>query len=280
MSTSFSTITPGNFELSPCRVTYKGVDLGATDKVTVKIEEKLSPLKADQLGDTIIDNVVSGFKVTIETALDEVQLKANWKVVFPAHKLVTQNGNTMMYFDSQVGQHMAALGGPLILHPLSKTNSDKSTDFYVYLATAMPSSQLDFSSTEQQKLKVTFDVYPDFTTQPPRFCLYGDPSVGLVNASAGAATAGTGNVGADTVTGITVNNGATKTETITLLCVTAGASGLFNVNGSLSGPLGSATVGVSFSAFGNEIGFTVNDASPHAAVGDSYAIATTAANYT
>jgi len=280
MAVSFSTITPGNFELSPCRVNYGGIDLGATDKVKVKIEEKLSPLKADQMGDTIIDQKVSGFKVTIETSLDEIQLKNNWKVVFPAHKLVSSGGNTMFYFDSQIGASMVSFAKVLILHPLSKPNTDKSTDMYIYLATAMPTSEVDYSSTDQQKLKVTFDIYPDFTTQPARFMLYGDPTVGLVDATAGAATAGTGNVGADTVTGITVNNGATKTETISLLCVTPGATGLFNVSGSLSGPLGSATVGTSFNAFGSEIGFTINNGSPSAAVGDTYTIATTAANYT
>jgi len=273
MSLSFSNITPGNFELGPCRVTLGAVDLGGTDKTTLKIEEKLSPIKADQLGDTVIDNRVSGFKMSVETALDEVLLKSNWKAVFRAHKLV--GSSQAFYFDSQVGASMVALAQPLILHPLDRPDSDN-----IYLATAMPTSEIVISSTEQQKLKVTFDVYPDFTTTPPRFMLYGDPSVGLVNASAGAATAGTGNTGADTVTGITVNNGATKTEIITLTCVTAGASGKFNVQGSSSGPLGLATVGLQFNAFGNEIGFTINNGSPSAALNDTYTIATTAANYT
>lgn len=281
MSNSFSNITPGNFDLGPCRVTYKGVDLGGTDKVTLKIEEKISPLKADQLGDTDIDDRVSGLKISVETALDEVLLKANWKVVFAAHKLVAQGGNTSFYIDMQIGQSMAALGGVLVLHPLDKPDSDKSADVNIYLATAIPNSEILHSATEQQKLKVTFKVYPDFTTVPSRFMLYGDPAVGLVNASAGAATAGTGNTGADTVTSISVNNGATKTETITLTCVTAGASGLFNVSGSNPvRPLGAATVGLGFTASDSCIGFTITNGSPSAALNDTYTIATTAANYT
>lgn len=279
MSTSFATMSPGNFELSPCRVTYGGVDLGGTDKVSVKIEEKLAPLKADQLGDTVIDNKVSGFKVTIETALDEVKLKANWKVVFPANKLVTSGPNTMFYFDSQIGQSMLDLAKPLILHPLSKVNGDKSTDIYVWLATAMPSSNLDFSSSEQQKLKVTFDVYPDFTTQPPRFMCYGDPSVGLIAASAGSAVAGTGNTGNGTVSAIAVSNLA-KTETVTLQCVTPEANaGIFNVNGSMSGPLGLAVVGVSYASANGAIAFLINDGAIDFALNDSFTIATVAANY-
>lgn len=281
MSKSNAVLAPNNFELSPCRVTFKGVDLGGTDKVTVKIEEKTSAIKADQLGDTDIDDVVSGMKVTIEMALDETLLKSNWKVVFPANKLVTQGGNTAFYFDSQIGTKLAGLGGMLVLHPLSKLDSDKSADHNFYIATAMPSSEIIQSSTDQQKLKVTFKVYPDFTTTPVRFYLYGDTSVGLVAASAGSPVAGTGNTGADTITGITVNSGYTRTETISLICVTAGATGLFNVSGSNpSRPLGSATVGVGFTAVDGSIGFTVTDGSPHAALDDTYTIATTAANYT
>lgn len=280
MSTSFATVSPGYFELSPCRVTFGGVDLGGTDKVAVKIEEKLSPLKADQYGDSIIDQKVSGFKITVETALDETLLKANWQVVFAAHKLVTQGQNTSFYFDSQIGQSMRALAKALVLHPLAKVDSDKSADINIYLATANPSTQIDYSSSEQQKLKVTFDVYPDFTTQPARWMLYGDPAVGLVDATAGAATAGTGNVGDGTVTNITVTNGATKTETISLLCLTAGASANFSVSGSQSGPLGIATNGITFNAPGNEISFLVNDGAVDFALNDSFTIATTAANYT
>ena len=279
MSNSFSTVTPGNFQLSPCRVTFKGVDLGGTDKVTLKIEEKTSPIKADQYGETDLDDFVSGFKMTVETALDEVLLKANWKVVFPSHNLVTQAGNTAFYFDSQIGVSQAGIGGLLVLHPLDKANGDTSADINIYIATAMPSSEILFSSTEQQKLKVTFKVYPDFTTQPPRFMLYGSTTVGVIPATAGSPVAASGNTGANTITGITVSNSATKTETITLTCVTAGSSGLFNVKGSLSGPLGSATVGVAFQAFGNQIGFTVNNGSPVATLNDSYTIATTAANF-
>lgn len=279
MSTSFATINPGYFELTPCRITYGGVDLGGTDKVSVKIEEKLAALKADQEGDSLIDQRVSGFKVTIETALDETLLKANWKVVFAAHKLIEEAGQTSFYFDQQIGQSMRALAKPLVIHPLSKADSDKSADINVYLATANPSSALDFSSQDQQKLKVTFEVYPDFSTQPARWMLYGDPDIGVEDATAGAATAGSGNTGGGTVGSIVVNNSSTKTELITLLCLTPGATANFSVTGSQSGPLGIATVGVTFNAPDYQISFLVADGSPDFALDDSFTIQTTASNY-
>jgi hypothetical protein len=278
MSASNSTITPGNFELSPCRVKYKGVDVGATlGNVIVKIETALAELKSDQLGSTFIDHRVSGHKITIVTSFAEVKFKENWKIIFPMHKLVTQGGATLFYFDSEIGYSLASQAGMLSLHPLSLADSNLSEDFNVYLAAAEGKADYTFSPSEQVKLTCTWNVYPDFTTTPPRFFSFGDPSVGLIDASAGAATAGTGNVGNGTVSGISVINGYTKTETISLQCVTPGATGTFFVSGSLSGALGLAPVGLSFSS--SVIGFTVNDGSIHFSVHDSFTIATTAANY-
>lgn len=277
---SFSNITPGQFELTPCRVTYKNVDLGATlSNVVVKIEESLADLKSDQLGTTVIDRKVSGFKVTIETELAEVKLKDNWEVVFPAHKLVTGGGGQkVFYFDSTVGTSMVDLAGQLVLHPLSKPDADKSTDILVWLATAEGKADLTFSPTDQQKLKVVWHMYPDFTTLPPRFMLYGDPTVGLTAASAGAATAGTGNVGNGTVTSIVAYSSGAKDETITLQCVTAASnSGTFFVSGTVSGSLGLATVGQTFTS--DPISFLINDGAIDFAVNDSFTIATLAANY-
>lgn len=276
---SYSTIHPTQFELTPCRVNYKGVDLGATKgNVKVTIEEKLAKLVSDQLGDTIIDQKVSGFMAKVETSLDETQIKANWAVVFPAHKLVTDNlGNQSFYFDSQIGISMRSLAGPLILHPLSRVDSDKTGDILIYLATSEPKSDYVFSPSEQNVLKLAWDMYPDFTTQPPRFLLFGDPSIGIVNATAGAATAGTGNVGNGLVTGIAVNNSGTETEIITMLCVTPGSSGAFFVSGSQTGPQGLAKIGTTFNSA--EISFLVSTGGTPFALNDSFTIATTAANF-
>jgi hypothetical protein len=283
VSVSQSTITPGNFELSPCRVTYKGVDLGATvGNVKVTIKEELAELKSDQLGKTIIDRRVSGFTCTIETSLAETQNLNNWAQIFPAHKLVTQGGFSNFYFDSAVGTSLADLAGALVLHPLSRPNSDTSGDVTVYLAAANGASEYEFGPDKQIVMKIHWDMYPDFTTQPPRFLLFGNPTAGAVGASAGAATGATGNIGTGTVTGISVYNPSTVTQNVTLKCVTAGTGGQFYVSGSQDGALGLATVGVGFVGAANgldQIGFTINTGGTAFAVGDSFTIATTAANY-
>jgi hypothetical protein len=280
MTQSFANIQPNFLELTPCRVTYKGVDVGATlGNVVVKISDKLSDLKADQLGTTIVDKRVSGQVYTVEFEIAQVQEKTNWKILFPPHQLVEQGGNTGFYFDAQIGYSMRSGAGQLVLHPLSKADTDKSEDFLFYLAASEVTSDFGFSPTEQVKMKCTMTIYPDFTTQPSRFFFFGDPAIDLVPASAAAAVAGTGNVGNGTVSGITAFSGVTKTETVSMQCVTAGTGGSFYVLGSSSGPLGLATVGIGFNASGGEIAFLINNGGTPFAVNDSFTIATTAANY-
>lgn len=278
---SSSAITPGNFELTPCRVTYKGVDLGATlGNVKVTVKDKLADLKSDQLGSTVINRKNAGYECTVETSIAENQNKANWKVIFPAHKLVTNNvGQTGFVFDSQVGASQTDFAGPLILHPLSRANTDLSGDFLIYLACANGASEYDFGPDKQIAMKIHWDMYPDFTTSPPRFLYFGDPSIGTVAASAGAATAGTGNIGNGTVGSIAVFSG-TVTELVTLQCVTAGTGGTFYVSGSQFGamePSALAKPGTNFTS--TQIAFLISNGGTPFAVGDSFTIQTTAANY-
>lgn len=280
MTQSFAVINPNNLELSPCRVTYKGRDLGATlGNVSVKIQDSLSEIYADQLGKTPIDKRVSAQKYTVDFEIAEVQNKENWSVLFPPHQLITQNGNQAFYFDAQIGYSMRSGAGPLVLHPLSKPDTDLSEDFYFYLAASEVNSDDTFSPTEQNKMKITMTIYPDFSVQPSRFFILGDPDIGLIPAFAGAATAGTGNMGDGTVTNITAFSGFTKTEIVSLQCVVAGSAGEFYIQGTQSGPLGLATVGLTFNASGQEISFLINNGGTPFAQNDSFTISTTGANY-
>ncbi len=258
------------------RVTYKGVDLGATlDNVVVTPKIGVAAINADQLGTTIVDHRVSGYDISVTTSLAEVQLKDNWEVIFPYAQLVTSGGNKQMYFDSQIGDSALANAGILILHPLSKSNADLSGDYKFFKVTAMPETEITYSPTGQAKMKVTFHVYPDFTVSPVRFFVYGDPSIGLVAASASGATfSGTGG---GTIGSISAGSSAAS-ELITIKCVGAvAAAGNFSVTGSVSGVFGVAVVGVAFSS--NKINFTLTDGSPDFAVNDQYTITTVAANY-
>ena len=280
MPVSFSTLAPSQMELTPVRVTFKGIDLGGTKKnATVSIEAMKAEIKADQLGDTTIDRRVSGHKFTVTTEITEFRNKDNWKVVFPWMAEVVSGGNKAMYASSQIGRSDLADAGVLLLHPLSLPDADFSGDLKFYLAIAEGKSEIVYGPGEQITLKIVWNILPDTSVVPARFMFHGDTAIGLVAATAGSPSfVGTGN---GTMTGVAVYSGITVTESIVATAVTAVANGgVFNVNGSVSGPLGLATVGIAFTSSNpSVISFTINDGATDFIVGDAFTIATTAANY-
>lgn len=180
---SFATVTPENFELTPCRVSWLGpgdldyTDLGGTlDNVLVKFAYKKSALKADQFGDTDLDSRISGMECTIEFAVAETADLAKFAILFPhATKLAT--GGTAYNFNSAIGASDLSKAGVIKLHPLSRADSDQTRDWTAKIACPTEESEVIFSPTEQQKLKCVFKVYPDTSVSPPEFLKFGDPAV-------------------------------------------------------------------------------------------------------
>lgn len=276
MSSSAS-VNVQNVELTPMRVTFNGVDLGGTEGgVKVSVKHDFADITVDQFGKTVIDSVLAGQSYSIKLILSETKLKDNWKVAFPSIKLVNSSGNKMMYFDAQVGDHLFDHAEALILHPLSKDDSDLAGDFKFFKAVAKSAVEVDYGSSKQTGLQVEFMVYPDSTSSPARFLVHGDPSIGLVAASIAAAVAGV-NTGNGTVSGVSAGS-KTVTETITLTCVGAATNaGAFKVVGSSTGIIGVATVGVAFTS--NYVNLTINDGAADFVLGDSFTLAATSANY-
>jgi hypothetical protein len=240
----------------------------------------------DQWGKTAIDSRLSGYEITISMTLAEITNKANWKVAFPSLYEVT-TGSQSFYGTMQVGDSLLARAQLLTLHPLEAAPGVVTGDYTFWKAAVKSVKEVKYGPEKQVGLAVEFVVYPDTTVNPPRFFLYGDTTIGITNASAGSATAGS-NTGNGTITAITVSNGVTKTETITVTCVGASSGNDFYVSGSLSGALGECHVN---SASGSTVNFSVQSGSPAVLTftlnqagtqwvkGDSYTIATTAANY-
>lgn len=291
MSTSSAVVSTPNMELTPMRVSFKGpgagsfVDLGGTlGNVKVMVEFKKAEIHADQSGKTVRDRRVSALNISVETELAQIRDKNIWKTVFPHGQLVTDGitGHQMIYFVNQIGDSDLANSGQLKLHPLSLLDSDLSGDYLFYLACADAKSEVVYGPEEQTKLKVIWNILPDATTNPERFMIHGDATIGIVHALAGAPSfAGTGN---GTLTGVAVSDSATKTETITVTNVSAHANGgIFSVVGSVSGELGVAvlpnTAGGSVIFSSREISFTLTDGGTDFALNDAFTIATTSANY-
>ena len=178
MSTAI--VTTSNMELTPMRVTYAGLELGGTmANVVISAKYSKANLVADQSGSTVRDRRVSGLEITVTTELNEVQFKNNWKVVFP-HATKLGSGNTTaaaIDFKDAVGDSDLSHAAELVLHPLSKADSDLSSDYTFYKAVASAESSITYGPTEQARLKIVWNILPDDSVTPNKFFRYGDPAV-------------------------------------------------------------------------------------------------------
>jgi hypothetical protein len=283
MSVSFANVDGTKMELTPMRVSFKGQDLGGTlGNVTIEMKYEKADIKADQLGSTVIDRRVKGFICTVTTELNQIQDKLNvWSTVFP-HGVHMGTSPDAFQFNSAVGDGDLAHAGVLSLHPLSQPDSILDYDFNFYKACGDAQASVVYGPDKQGSLKIVWNVLPDTSVQPARFMRYGNLATVYTPAAFSAAVPGGGNVGNGTISGIAVTNSSTKTETWTLTCIVAGATGKFSVSGSVSGSRGNAIVGTAYSSnniipANSEIVFLINDGVTHFVVGDSFTIATTAA---
>lgn len=284
MPVSTANVSPQLIELSPMRVTYKGVDLGGTvDGVSVNVKYDMADIMVDQYGKTSLNKIVSGHAMSVKFVLAETKLKDNWKVAFPFSHLVTSAGNKQEYFDIAIGSDLLATSGNLILHPLSHVDADLSGDYKIFKAGAVSASELKYGPEKQVGLAVEMIMFPDTSVSPARFLVFGDPTIGLIAASAAPAVAAGGNVGNGTIGTEVAYSGFTRTEVITVSCVGASTGNDFAVSGSLSGPLGVFHVAAASTSTASfvcpELSFILTQGTTQFAYGDSFTIATTGANY-
>lgn len=288
MSVSQATVTPTNIQLTPQRVTYKGVDLGGTvDGVSISIKYDTADIMVDQFGKSIIDKVVSGMAYSIKFTISETKNTSNWAIVYPSMHRIVNGGTTSMYSDMQVGDHLLAKSGQLLLHPLENTDGNLNQDYLFYKAVSIEASEIKYGPDKQSGLAVEMIVFPDTSVSPARYMTYGDPSNGMTPAAAANEVPGS-NTGNGNITAQAAYNGITKTETITILCVGSTSGNDFFVSGNLSGALGYchvAAANLSTVNFVPQTGspqvitFTLNQGSVQFITGDSFTIATTASNF-
>jgi hypothetical protein len=151
----------------------------------------------------------------------------------------------------------------------------------------MQASEVKYGPEKQTGLAVEIHIFPNLGVSPPLFMTFGDPAIGLIAASAGAATPGA-NTGNGTISSIAVFSGITKSETITINMLDTVTGNDFSVTGSVSGALGvfhlaatsTSTVNVvPVTGSPDVINFTLTQGTVQFAIGDTFTIATTAANY-
>jgi hypothetical protein len=293
MPLSYATVTVTDIPLSPMQVIYtppsgSALDLGATvDGVTISIKTDFGDIHADQYGKTVLNQKIAGqhfqVKLTLAEMIDKLRI---WATAFPYMLLGTDgSGHYIGILNNQVGDDMLAIAGTLTLHPLSQSAADKSQDYNFDLAACLSAAEIKYAPDKQSGLATTFMIYPNTSVSPARFMRYGDTTIATTGATVGTPTAGS-NTGNGTVTSQAVYNTYTKTETVTLTCVSVDSTHgtLFEVVGSVGGlygvvPVG-GTTGNLYNFVCNQVSFTMTQGATKWAYGDTWTIATVAANYT
>ena len=177
MTVSYATVTTSSMELTPVRVKFDSVDLGGTlGNAVLTFKYTKADIKADQLGTTVLDRRVSGLEVSVTTEIAETQNKDNWKVVFP-HGTLIPTSTAAFDFNSAVGDGDLSNAKELKLHPLSQPDATVAYDYTFFKACASADSTLTLGPTEQARLKIVWNVLPDTSATPAKFCRYGDTTI-------------------------------------------------------------------------------------------------------
>jgi len=166
-------------EMGPCLPTYRGLDLGLTKGgVEVSIATESTLITVDQFGETAIDEVIKGRKVTVKVPMAERDLD-KLLAVTPGATLVTNGigkfARKKLTLGSGVGASLRKTSGALVLHPKGMPIEDKSRDFTIPLASCKGDMAFAYKVDDQRVFAVEFNGYVNLETDT--LCVFGDPDL-------------------------------------------------------------------------------------------------------
>lgn len=167
MATDFETL-----EMGPCLVKFKTTDLGLTKGgVEVEFGTDVTPIVADQYGDSVINQVIKGRSVKVTVPMAERDL-TKLAAVFPGSALVGTTTKKLVV-NAAVGTSLRALAGELVLHPKDRAALDLEGDFTVPLAMSKGDIKFAYSADNQRVYSVVFEGFVDLTSG--ELFIMGDP---------------------------------------------------------------------------------------------------------
>lgn len=276
---------PQSILVTAAIVKYKGVNVGLVSGVKVTVKSLATGVMTDQAGKSKVNDFDVGNDIAVEVSFDEYTA-AKMSIAYPQADYISSGGASRITWGKAIGTDYYSQAGILEVIPTSDDTAYFGRHFLFYKAAPIGDSAFQYGPDKKIVIKTNFHCYPDFSKPDGEFFGYfGDIAAGtLVPATGGPAVAGVGNVGNGTVGSIGVNDTFTLTETWSLACISTSGGGIFSVAGSVTGARGNATVGSSYVSNtivpGNsEIIFLITAGVTPFAVGDSFTIPTTAANY-
>lgn len=147
-----------NVHLGACSVSFNGVDLGHTKGgVEVSYEPVFQDLAVDKYGETPVNQVLTGEKLTAKVPLAELTI-ANLKIAFP-NAVFGGAGNARVTLGKSAGALQSANAFQLVLHPLSE--GTKAHDVVFYKAVVSSQVVISHKNDEQTIVEVEFTALLD-----------------------------------------------------------------------------------------------------------------------
>ena len=138
------------------------VYLGLTKEgITATYETSWHEITADQLGDTPLDDVAIGEKITVEGKLLDTSLN-KISMLFPTGTAIVGSGDEVkaITFGRRPGTRATHHAGKLVLHPVSAGNS-KERDLIIHRTTNTGNLSLAYKLDEEWQIPVVFKGYYD-----------------------------------------------------------------------------------------------------------------------
>lgn len=147
-----------NVKVGVCSVTFNGVDLGHTKGgVEVSYEPVYHEITVDKYGETAVDRVLMGERITAKVPLAELTI-ANLKVAMPMGTFAGA-ANARLTLGKSAGTRASASAAQLVLHPINM--GTRANDIVLHKAHVASTVDLKMKVDEENVFEVEFQALLD-----------------------------------------------------------------------------------------------------------------------
>lgn len=147
----------------PCRITFKGIDLGHTlEGVTLTADRDLTKVMVDRYGSTPIDQVLNGVDARIKFKLAQFNVR-NGDIAMPESSTYDGATNDRIDIGADSGYSLRQDAGLLVIHPLKYATGDFSHDINLYKAINIAAFTLPYKVDEQLVTELEMQALVDET---------------------------------------------------------------------------------------------------------------------
>lgn len=145
----------------PCRLTYKGIDIGHTvEGVVLSVDRQLADVVVDRYGSSPIDKILTGTIASLKFKLAQNNIR-NLDIAMPETSTADTAVNDRADLGSDAGYSLRQDAGQLVIHPLKYATGDLSHDVTLYKCVNTNSLELAYKVDEQLVIEVEMTALVD-----------------------------------------------------------------------------------------------------------------------